>query len=151
MSEPRPSEAILLVPVDNSECASRALDFAMEQARRRKDVSIHVLTVHPELRLYGEVAVYVGRDKMRELASRHDRAILDRAAAQLQSSGVRFKTEAIAEAKDVATTISQRAAALGCEQIVMGTRGHGHIAGLLLGSVAAKVVHLAEMPVTLVK
>jgi len=35
--------------------------------------------------------------------------------------------------------------------IVMGNRGHSAIKGLFLGSVALKVVQLAEMPVTLVK
>jgi nucleotide-binding universal stress UspA family protein len=35
--------------------------------------------------------------------------------------------------------------------IVMGTRGLGPVKGLVLGSVANKVIHLAEVPVTLVK
>ena len=34
---------------------------------------------------------------------------------------------------------------------MMGTRGLGSIQGLLLGSVAMKVVHLAEVPITLFK
>jgi nucleotide-binding universal stress UspA family protein len=33
----------------------------------------------------------------------------------------------------------------------MGTHGVGGIAGLLLGSVASKVIHLAHVPVTVVK
>ena len=33
----------------------------------------------------------------------------------------------------------------------MGTRGMGAVAGLVMGSVAQKVVHLAAVPVTLVK
>jgi hypothetical protein len=33
--------------------------------------------------------------------------------------------------------------------IVMGTRGLGSIQGLLMGSVAMKVIHLAEVPITL--
>jgi nucleotide-binding universal stress UspA family protein len=32
-----------------------------------------------------------------------------------------------------------------------GTRGLGSIQGLLLGSVAMKVIHLAEVPITLIK
>ena len=39
----------------------------------------------------------------------------------------------------------------GIEHIVMGTRGLGSIQGLLLGSVAMKVIHLAEVPITLIK
>jgi len=33
----------------------------------------------------------------------------------------------------------------------MGSRGLGRLCGLVLGSVATKVIHLANMPVTLVK
>ncbi len=33
----------------------------------------------------------------------------------------------------------------------MGTRGLGRISGLMLGSVATKVIHLATVPVTLIK
>jgi nucleotide-binding universal stress UspA family protein len=35
--------------------------------------------------------------------------------------------------------------------IVMGTRGLGRSQGLLLGSVAMNVIHLAQVPVTLIK
>jgi len=35
--------------------------------------------------------------------------------------------------------------------IVMGSRGLGSFEGLLLGSVATRVIHLTELPVTLVK
>jgi nucleotide-binding universal stress UspA family protein len=36
------------------------------------------------------------------------------------------------------------------EQVVMGTRGLGTITGMLLGSVATKVLHLVHVPVLLV-
>jgi len=35
--------------------------------------------------------------------------------------------------------------------IVMGTRGMGTVANLVLGSVATKVIHLSHIPVILVK
>lgn len=38
-----------------------------------------------------------------------------------------------------------------CTHIIMGTRGRGRVAALVLGSVALKVVQLARIPVTLVK
>jgi nucleotide-binding universal stress UspA family protein len=38
-----------------------------------------------------------------------------------------------------------------CGEIVMGNSGLGAVAGLVLGSVARKVVYLAKGPVTLVK
>ena len=50
-----------------------------------------------------------------------------------------------------AEEISAYASKHGCDAIVMGTRGMGVVAGLVLGSVAQRVVHLAAVPVTLVK
>lgn len=38
-----------------------------------------------------------------------------------------------------------------CDSVVMGTRGMGLIANVLIGSVASRVVHLVHVPVTLVK
>jgi nucleotide-binding universal stress UspA family protein len=38
-----------------------------------------------------------------------------------------------------------------CGEIVMGNSGLGGVAGLLLGSVARKVIFLARIPVVLVK
>ena len=50
-----------------------------------------------------------------------------------------------------AETIAEYAKDRNIDEIVMGTRGMGSVASLLLGSCALKVVHLAEVPVTLVK
>ena len=52
---------------------------------------------------------------------------------------------------DPARAIVKLVRKLNCDLIVMGTRGMGAVAGLVLGSVANKVVHLARTPVTLVK
>jgi nucleotide-binding universal stress UspA family protein len=40
---------------------------------------------------------------------------------------------------------------LGCDLIVMGTHGRGAVAGMVMGSVANRVLHLAPCPVQLVK
>jgi nucleotide-binding universal stress UspA family protein len=37
------------------------------------------------------------------------------------------------------------------DQVVMGTRGMGSVANMVLGSVATKVLHLVKVPVLLVK
>jgi nucleotide-binding universal stress UspA family protein len=52
---------------------------------------------------------------------------------------------------DIAPTIARLADELGCDQITMGTRGLSPLSDLLMGSVATKVLHLAQVPVTFVK
>jgi nucleotide-binding universal stress UspA family protein len=42
-------------------------------------------------------------------------------------------------------------AGLGADVIVMGSRGRGDLAGLVLGSTAHKVIHLADRPVLVVR
>ena len=48
-------------------------------------------------------------------------------------------------------TILAFARRLSCEQIVMGTKGHGPVTELLLGSTARRVVAGAAVPVTLLR
>ena len=56
------------------------------------------------------------------------------------------RCEARAEYGPVAETIDRIARETVADQIVMGTRGLGRLRGLLLGSVATQVVHLADIP-----
>ena len=50
-----------------------------------------------------------------------------------------------------AETIGETARRLQVDTVVMGTRGLGSLSGLLLGSVAHRVVHQVPLPVILVK
>lgn len=50
-----------------------------------------------------------------------------------------------------AETIVREALANSCAGIIVGTSGHGAIAGFVLDLAAPKVTHLSELPVTLVK
>jgi nucleotide-binding universal stress UspA family protein len=51
----------------------------------------------------------------------------------------------------IADTIVAVAREVDADQIVMGNRGLGPLRGAVLGSVSARVVQLARIPVTLVK
>lgn len=47
--------------------------------------------------------------------------------------------------------IVRHAEAAGCDLIVVGTRGHGAMANLVMGSVATKVIALARVPVLVIR
>ena len=74
---------------------------------------------------------------------------LEPAEAALVKAGVPYTAHA--EVGHLGETIAQRADDLACDLIVMGAHGRGALADLLLGSIATRVVHLARMPVLLVK
>jgi nucleotide-binding universal stress UspA family protein len=139
----------ILIPVDGSESATRALDYAADRLSAEPDATAVVLTVHPPVHLYGEVRMYINDDKAAQVVAAHDRRILDPAIAKLRKSNIIFTTES-AEGNP-AEMIVERANRTGCTEIVMGTRGLGPVGGLVMGSVASKVVHYSSIPVTLVK
>ena len=76
-------------------------------------------------------------------------AILQRAVEHTKGRITDVTTE-LREAPD-AEAILEEAETHHCDLIVMGTRGLGRLAGLLLGSVSQKVVQHARCPVLLVR
>jgi nucleotide-binding universal stress UspA family protein len=137
----------LLVPVDGSKCSLRALKYAAAQSRYGP-VILHLLNTRPPRDDYGMVGAHMTAQQHRKAAMASAQETLKRAAAAV-APRVRSRTHAVIG--DAATTIVGAARRLGCESIVMGTHGRGALGILLLGSVATKVVHLANVPVTLVK
>lgn len=81
----------------------------------------------------------------------------ERAAAEALQKAVTIGREAgvpyvaRSERGAVAPTIDRVAREEHVAQIIMGTRGLGGVRGLLLGSVATQLLHLVDVPVTLVK
>ena len=71
------------------------------------------------------------------------------ALSKCKGANIAFKP--MARSGQVARTIADVAREEDVGQIVMGTRGLGGVQGLLLGSVATQVIHLVEVPVTLIK
>ena len=141
--------AKILVPVDGSNGALRALVFAIKRAKEKPGTRLHVLTVHPPFRAYGRAAVLAHEKQIREWATEHDAQVLRGAEKRLRRARVPYATEALEG--DAAQMIARRAKALKCDSIIMGTRGLGRVAALVMGSVATKVIHLTPLPVTLVK
>jgi nucleotide-binding universal stress UspA family protein len=141
--------ARLLVAVDGSEVALRALDFAARQAAAMADTRLHVLYVQPPMRVYGEIDIYVGEERMREIAGAEGRQILDAAAERVRIAAPAADFEQLDG--DPGEAIPRRAVELGCAWIVMGTHGRGRIGSAVMGSVAQKVIHHSSVPVTLVR
>lgn len=139
----------ILVAIDGSDGALRALAVAMQQARLEPTAELHVLTVLPPLSNYTAAEIYLTAERFRQAAADKVNSILEVAAERLKAAGCRYTLEQ--GEGDPAETIARRAAELGCESITMGTHGLGSFGILFLGSVAQRVVHHTTVPVTLVK
>ena len=138
----------ILVPIDGSDNSMRAFDYAIAQIEHGP-VTIHILNVEPPLDDYGMVRSYLSRQQHAKAMKARADEVLRQAMRRVGSKQVQCKTHAAIG--DVATTIVATARRLRCESIMMGTRGMSSLGNLLLGSVATKVIHLAKVPVTLVK
>ena len=137
----------ILVPVDGSPASLRAVDFAIAMANQNPGTSLVLLNVQniSAMELNGAA---MGSD-WQEAASQASAKALKEAIGKAEAAGIAFKS--IVRTGQTAETIAQAAHDEGVGHIVMGTRGLGSIQGLLLGSVAMKVIHLAEVPITLLK
>ena len=140
----------VLVPVDGSEASNRAVEHVLKRIGLCKDaVEIHLLNVQRGVPGGSAVSSHVGHDALRQHHQAEAMNALTPAMRKLDASGVRYVHHiAVGEPAEV---IVQFAKENHCDEILMGTRGLGGAASLLLGSVATKVIHLAEMPVMLVK
>lgn len=139
----------LLVPVDGSGAAQRALQQAIALARMGAGGSIHLVHAHEEPDIYGEIAVYVPRAKMEELQRSVSEGVLAAAEAGLKGSGVTYTKEVLIG--PIAEAIVKHGERLGCDAIVMGRHGKSALRDILMGSVAMKVLHLTRLPVLLVR
>ena len=139
----------LLVAIDGSDHAERALGYALTLAKENGRIELHIVTVQPEPNVYGEIQVYVTEEQMAQLQKKRSTDILAPALEAARRAGVAHTSEILVG--NTAEKIAERAEEFGCDGIVIGTQGRGAIGSLLMGSVAIKVVHLTRLPVILVK
>jgi len=69
--------------------------------------------------------------------------------AQVRTEGIAAELR-LASGVSPARSIAKAAAELGADVIVVGTRGHGAIAGLLTGNTTRRLLHIAPCPVVAV-
>lgn len=139
----------VLVPVDGSESAVRAVRWVSAVLAGQAGARVHLLAVRPPVDAW-EVRSHLGADAIAKMTAANAAGVLDPAAAMLRDAGVTVESHAV-EGEDVAELIAQHVHTCGCDAIVMGTRGLGAVQSVLLGSTTLKVIHLTDVPVTVIK
>lgn len=137
-----------LLAVDGSEGSAQAVDFLLKQLSwYREPVEISVLNVQPALPQ--GITMFLQGSAVSEYHQSEGRRVLTPVLDKLDAAKAHYTFHV--GVGDPAYTITQTAKEQGCDQIIMGTRGLSRTPGILLGSIATKVVHLADVPVLLVK
>ncbi|HEX6699770.1 MAG TPA: universal stress protein [Gaiellaceae bacterium] len=125
---------------DGSEAADRALEGAKALALAAHGT---LVVVHCKEMLTGRAGGYP------VLADEDE--LVDKARTQaddLRAEGIDVRLElATATVSGAAHAIADVAGELGADVIVVGTCGHTPVAGLLLGSVTQRLLHIAPCPV----
>lgn len=137
----------ILVPLDGSDESRRALALAADLAEKYGAglVLLHVVDLNQKMSALDRVTMsgYVPAEIL------EDGYRLTADALRSVPADISAKTETVAG--DPAETILRRAESLPADLIVLGSRGMGAVAGLVMGSVSQTVLHRALCPVVVVK
>ncbi len=137
----------IVVGIDGSETSQRALRWALDEGRLRRAAVEVVHAWHASYAVaysyaYGVPAV---DPQMDEDAARQT---LDGAVDAEDCSGLPTTVERIMRCDGAAHLILETAE--GADLVVIGSRGRGGFAGLLLGSVSQQITHHATCPVVII-
>ena len=145
----------VLVGVDGSPAADAATDVAAALARKSDGslIVLHVVAPLPEGRLRNQLTEFVRMEHNElteyEMLQNAGRDVVSKSEARARESGL-SQIESLVEVGDAAEQIVNMAGARGVDVIVLGRRGRGTIAQLLLGSVSHKVIQIAKCSVMIV-
>jgi nucleotide-binding universal stress UspA family protein len=142
-------QGLILVPLDGSDLAEKALPVAAELARRT-GASLRLVHVHVPIAadpIYVE-GLPVIDEHMRSLRHEHEQAYLDQARQRL-AAGVAVSV-ALLDGPPAAT-LAAHAQASGAALVVMTTHGRGGLERAWLGSMADELVHLSPVPLLLLR
>ena len=137
----------VLLPVDGSDSAFQAALYLVEFVRQHGPIEVHVVNVQPK------PVEWQTRGMEKDAINDHLAVAADLTMKPilqvLKEEKIPYQTQV--KLGDPAEILAALAEELGCDHIVMGTRGLGGISGIVLGSVTRKVLHVAKVPVLCIK
>ncbi len=151
---------IVLVGMDFSELADRALTEALELATRRENVEVHVVSMLHRPAAGADVmnGFYSAVDEIDPLErafehlQAHVQVRLDLFVAELGASAQKVLGRVVSHVRsdDLGMGIAQLASELNAKLIVVGTHGRRGLARMLMGSVAETTMRYARCPVLVI-
>lgn len=139
----------ILLAADGSEYTRKAARHVAEHigslAKRPEILLLHVRPPLP----YPGAAAYVGKKAIERYEREESEKALRVAEKVLAKAGIAFRAAWVVG--DVAGEIASYVKKKDIDLVVMGSHGHGALAGLALGSVTAKVLATTKVPVLIVR
>ena len=141
--------SVLMVGVDCSECGDRAIEYAIDHAKR-SDAKVFVAHVIEWSRFsFSTVEENFQRHKRREEElKRAYSEVIDPVVNRLKAEGL--STEGLVRHGNVADTLHELAVENGVTNIILGRQGTSKLKAHVFGSVGSHLVQAAECPVTVV-
>ena len=136
----------VLVPVDGSANALRAVRHVVSEYRRDHALELHLLNVQP--RLSRHIARLVSRQSRADWLRERAEAALHGARELLHEAGVPFHEHRVLGER--AAEICRSASALGVHHIVMGSARRQSLTRMLEDSVTLRVLQSTPVPVEVV-
>ncbi len=138
----------VLLLVDGSENALRAVrDFVDKRDWYRQPVDLHLLNVQLPI-ASGLVKSFISKKQLDDYYREEGLAALKQARTLLDEAGVPYSHHI--GVGELAVTILDYLIDKKTDLLVMGTHGRGAVKGAILGSVATRMLHQANVPVLLV-
>ena len=137
----------VLLAVDGSEHSDQVARYLVEFVKEHGAVEIHLANVQPDP--VGWQTLGIEQQGIQAHLAALGRRSVKSAQAILDDAGLLYHTHL--RQGDAARTLVLLATKIGCDTIVMGTRGLNAISGMALGSVTTKVLYLSQVPVICVK
>ena len=138
----------ILVPIDGSQTASKALDYALKLAQADQ-AEVRLVYCIDELSLLSNHE-YSG--KIAQLARENGHKVLESGMALASTAKVKADTRLIDRVgQRLGESVADAAGEWGADLVVLGTHGRRGIGRMLLGSGAEQVMRMSPVPVLMVR
>lgn len=138
----------LLIAIDDSDPARKALDHVFENYPDEEITVLHVISP-PEATTYGEARMYVGWESLMEERRERANELFEEAAETAGEHGATITTDTMVGRP--ARAIIEYVEDHDVDHVFVGSHGRSGISRVLLGSVAETVVRRSPCPVTVVR
>ena len=137
----------ILVAADGSRYTRQALNYLTEHLAMFGESEIHLM--HVRVPLPGRAAAALGRGMVQSYYDDETDKALTAARKALAKAGIMFKE--LHAVGDPGEAIAAQAKRGKYSLVIMGSHGHGSLAGLVLGSAATKVLANCKVPTLIVR